>query len=439
MVEERPEQVSYSVAASLLSSERTEDYTLALERCWLSIFGAPQCLVTDEGRGWLSEQFAEWSDTHAIHHVVAPGEAREKLALVERRHALLRKAVEIYLADLELEAAVAIRQALVYIIPQMNASPTSSGFSPTQWVLGQQPHFPGDLLDPQLSPAQLQGAPLFETELQRRSLAKMAIVQADTDQKLRRALLRRYAGTNMLLRPGQKCYYWRDARAPDLIKIRWKGPAVVVAREDDPSDGRPRVYWISHKTQLLRCAPHHVRPELQRSATTSLEEMVVAKEALAALKSRGVTRYSDLLTQNKRRLEDVDLQMRNLVNPHLFAVDWLTLRMLILMTWTCTPLQSCLQSLRDSSRMVRLNLTWNHHRCLVLRVNQMLSCQMLNALMQSCLQSLKMSFLLLHRCWNRLENQVLEKRLQLRLRCLWTLLRPHSMRRLTLKIFRSRD
>ena len=293
-------------AASLLSSERSEDYILALERCWLSIFGAPQCLVTDEGRGWLSEQFAEWSDTHAIHHVVAPGEAHEKLALVERRHALLRKAVEIYLADLELEGAVAIRQALVYIIPQMNASPTSSGFSPTQWVLGQQPHFPGDLLDPQLSPAQLQGAPLFETELQRRSLAKMAIVQADTDQKLRRALLRRYAGTNMLLHPGQKCYYWRDARAPDLIKIRWKGPAVVVAREDDPSDGRPRVYWISHKTQLLRCAPHHVRPELQRSASTLLEEMVVAKEALAALKSRGVTRYSDLLTQNKRRLEDVD-------------------------------------------------------------------------------------------------------------------------------------
>ena len=85
------------------------------------------------------------------------------------------------------------------------------------------------------------------------ALAKMAIVQAEMDQKLRRTLLRKYAGTNTVLHPGQPCFFWRDAQAPDLIKIRWKGPATVIMREDGP-DGKPAIYWLGYKSQLLRCA-----------------------------------------------------------------------------------------------------------------------------------------------------------------------------------------
>ena len=76
-------------------------------------------------------------------------------------------------------------------------------------------------------------------------------------------------------------------------------------REDD-DDGRPRVYWIGHKTQLLRCAPHHVRPEIGRSTSTLIGDLQVAKDMLQALKSRGVTRYSDLTIKNKRNIDDVD-------------------------------------------------------------------------------------------------------------------------------------
>ena len=38
----------------------------------------------------------------------------------------------------------------------------------------------------------------FEDELSKRAVAKVAIVQAEMDQKLRRALLRKYAGTTLL-------------------------------------------------------------------------------------------------------------------------------------------------------------------------------------------------------------------------------------------------
>ena len=290
-------------AASVVNGEKAEDFITALERCWLSHFGPMQQLITDEGRGWLHQDFEAWTENHSIHHVVAAGEAHQQIALVERRHAVLRKALEIYLADFGLTGSNAIRQALCYVVPQLNNTPSTSGFSPAQWVLGQSPEFPGELLSTNLTPVHLGES--FEDELTRRATARMAIVQADVDQKLRRALLRKYAGTNQVLNPGQKCFFWRDARAPDLIKIRWKGPATVLMKEED-EDGRVKVYWLGYKTQLLRAAPHHVRPEIGQTMDSLRGTLDDAKTVIHQLKSRGVTRYSDLTVLNKRNIQDVD-------------------------------------------------------------------------------------------------------------------------------------
>ena len=91
-------------------------------------FGPPKSLLTDEGRGWCSDAFSEWCGNHNVEHLVAPGEAHNRLGVVERRH------VEIYTSDLNLEDIGGLRS-----IPQVNASPTVARFGPTQWVLGLQP------------------------------------------------------------------------------------------------------------------------------------------------------------------------------------------------------------------------------------------------------------------------------------------------------------
>ena len=293
-------------AASLVTSEKSEQFIQILERSWVSHFGPPVKLITDEGRGWLSEEFEQWSNAKAIHHVIAAGESHTELALVERRHAILRKAAEVYMADLELLGANGVREALVYVVPQMNASPTVAGYSPSQWVLGQQPHFPGDLLNDHVTPLHLGGSRSFEDELLRRTTAKMALIQSDADQKLRRALLRKYSGTNVPLEVGQTCFFWRDAKAADLVKIRWKGPALVVMKEVD-EENKPKIYWLAHKTQLIRCAPHHVRAEIGANKENLVASLDTAKERLRQLRSRGVTRYIDLNVANRRRnLDDVE-------------------------------------------------------------------------------------------------------------------------------------
>lgn len=184
------------------------------------------------------------------------------------------------MADLNVHGPDGLRMALTYVLPQLNAQPTVAGYSPSQWVLGYQPSVGGLLISDQITPTHLSGSQSFEEALMRRNAAKSAIVQADTDQRLRRALLRRYAGENLRLSVGQTCFYWRDAQQGDLVKIRWQGPAKVLMVEDD-SDGKPSTYWICHKTQLLRCAPHHCRPDFRQLSTNMVDNLQEAKDTLA--------------------------------------------------------------------------------------------------------------------------------------------------------------
>ena len=150
----------YQVAA-LVMGERTEHLIHAVERCWVRHFGPPRCLWTDEGRGWCSDYFAEWTTQHNVTHEASPGEAHTRLSVVERRHQILRKSVEVFMHDLSLRGTDGIKKALTYILPQINSQASVAGFSPSQWVLGKQPTLAGELLGEHVNPRHLQGDPIF--------------------------------------------------------------------------------------------------------------------------------------------------------------------------------------------------------------------------------------------------------------------------------------
>lgn len=309
------------MATCLLDGETTDSYAHALEKMWCRHFGAPKVLITDEGRSWLGASMEAWTTSWGIDHQVAPGEAHERLALVERRHAVLRKAIEIYLSDRHLSNKKGVREAITHIVPQQNGTPSVVGFSPSQWVLGYQPEL-STLLDSNLNPAQLVGTnETFETNLQRRTAAKIAlttVTTADADSKLRRALGRRYQGQNKEFHLGEKVWVCRDARQGLLNKIRWLGPAHVVMREEhvtaEASNPTVKTYWLAYKTQLIRAAPHHVRGDIL-GPDHVIDDLQKALNQVRHLKSRGVTRWYDLQRVNKQRLDDVE-DDEQLDDPH---------------------------------------------------------------------------------------------------------------------------
>ena len=52
---------------------------------------------------------------------------------------MIRRAIEIYMDDLNIDKAANIKEGPTYIVPQLNATPSVAGFNPAHWVLGFQP------------------------------------------------------------------------------------------------------------------------------------------------------------------------------------------------------------------------------------------------------------------------------------------------------------
>ena len=165
------DQATKYTVATLLHGERGEHLIHGLERAWIRHFGLPQCLCSDEGRGWVGEEMNAWTTQHSVEHIVAPAESH-RLSLVERRHTTLRKAIEIYMDDMKVSGSKGIRQALTYVVPQLNDTLSVAGYTPSQWLLGKIPRLPGGLSHDELSPAQLgdhdQFEQYFDNELQQR-------------------------------------------------------------------------------------------------------------------------------------------------------------------------------------------------------------------------------------------------------------------------------
>ena len=119
--------------------------------------------------------------------------------------------------DMKVTGAKGIRQALTYVVPQLNDTVSVAGYSPSQWLLGQGPstswwtHAGRGWLQP-IWEAMTNLNNFFNSELQQRE----PWISADLDAKLRRALLRQYQGTDLPLQIGQKCFFWRDQRQDRL-------------------------------------------------------------------------------------------------------------------------------------------------------------------------------------------------------------------------------
>ena len=74
--------------------------------------------------------------------------------------------------------------------------------------------------------------------------------------------------------------------------------------EGEP-DGPVSVYWLAFKSQLIRCAPHHVRADV-KSFDHAIDDTQKALNTVRQLRSRGVTRFYDLQRTNRQNLADVE-------------------------------------------------------------------------------------------------------------------------------------
>ena len=199
----------------------------SMERAWIRSFGPMRILQVDEHRSWASDHFKTWAGNHSIQLMISPGQAHERLAVIERRHQVIRRAVALFLLESKEYGPEGIINALNYVIPQVNRLPNMQGDSPLQWTLGYNPHVPGLLMEEELNPTQLHPTEAFRTS----TLFRQELVNSQ--------------------KPGPKIF--------------WKGPATVVMVEHEPHE----VLWLVHGTTMLRAAPEHVKPVISPDPSTS--------------------------------------------------------------------------------------------------------------------------------------------------------------------------
>ena len=295
-------------AARLLQDETPDSFQKGLERAWIRSFGPMRILQVDEHRSWSSTHIKDWAGQQSIQLMISPGQAHERLAIIERRHQVIRRALDLFLLESKDYTPEGIINALNYVIPQVNRMPNVQGYSPLQWTLGYNPHVPGLLMEEELNPTQLHPTQAFKMKLEYQQVATKAISQANNDDRLRRALLRRYSGVKHNLQTGDLCFYWRDAvnsQKPGP-KISWKGPATVVMIEREPHE----VLWLVHGTTMLRASPEHVKPVLTPDPSTTTvtidQPLQRAQLSLQGIRNRGVTQYVDLGKSNKRSRDEVE-------------------------------------------------------------------------------------------------------------------------------------
>ncbi|CAE7676733.1 unnamed protein product [Symbiodinium sp. CCMP2592] len=267
------DQATRYVAVRLLESERATEFIKGIERAWIKQFGVPKMLRIDEAKGWSSLALREWSPLHNVTLEIAPAECHNWLGAVERKHQVVRRALEIYMDEKGGRTLSHLKEALVYVPGQINNLSFVRGFTPNQWVTGRQPMnsttLSGDFFNPGADP--MDDPTDFAQLQQTRLAAQQAFLRADTDARLRRSMNQLY-----------------NEVKDDVASC---GPKVLVLVNDE---GKNTIVWIAHGTNLLRCGPHQVRPLVQDTGCAPVADPAAALADLYDIRARSTTQFRDV-------------------------------------------------------------------------------------------------------------------------------------------------
>ena len=304
------DQATRYITVRLLKTEQAVDFVKGLERAWIKHFGVPHIVRVDEAKGWASKHVRERASNHGIIVEVSPAESHNWLGAVERKHQVVRRALELYMDDLGKRNERNLNEAAIYVPGQVNNMSFTKGFTPTQWVMGKTPgtqtSLTAEIFNPGIDPMDEQTA--FAEVQGRRQRAQVAFIHADNDARLRRAMNRNFQEVGDQCQVGQKIWYWRIAGSGILQKAKWRGPARVVAVEHNDK-GHVIVLWVAHGTSLLRCSPRQCRPMVEDAGFKVMADPAAALRDLQELKARSTTQFRDIRIPDDETEPDIQDQM----------------------------------------------------------------------------------------------------------------------------------
>ena len=209
-------------SAAVLENKTSEEVIDKFFTIWISMFGPPQRILSDNGGEFVSYAFESLCESFDIKQQTTAAEAPFSNGVCERHNSLIGDMTEKVFHDVKCPLNV----ALMWAVHAKNTLINIHGFSPYQLVFGTNPNIPG--VSSSNLPA-LEGttpSQIVANHLNSLHKAREAYIKVENSDRLRRALIGRvYEGTHQRFLPGDTVYFKRTNTK------EWHGPAKVIGQD----------------------------------------------------------------------------------------------------------------------------------------------------------------------------------------------------------------
>ena len=209
-------------AASIIRSKSPEVIIRDVFRHWVSIYGVPEMILSDNGGEFNNSQVRELGEKLNLKLKTTAAESPWSNGLVERHNLILGEMIVKTQAD----TGCSLEMATMWSVTAHNSLTNVYGFTPFQLVFGRNPVLPSLQTDKPPALSEETSCEVIRNNLNAMHAARQAHIRNESSEKVRRALRHNVRTTGEIRYvTGDSVYYKRkDSK-------KWKGPGTVLGSE----------------------------------------------------------------------------------------------------------------------------------------------------------------------------------------------------------------
>ena len=226
-------------AAIHIPSKKKEVIISAVLKVWISLFGPPKKILTDNGKEFSNDDYREMGEKLNTRIVNTAAESPWSNGINERHNAVLADMITKIMQDVK----CSLKDAIVWAVSAKNALANVYGYSPNQLVFGKNPNFPSVLYDKLPALNNESKSKVLLDNLNALHSARQAFISAESNERIRRALRAKTRSyTSDIFQNGDSVYYKREGVPA------WKGPGCVIGFEG-------KTVLVKHGSVYVRVHP----------------------------------------------------------------------------------------------------------------------------------------------------------------------------------------
>ncbi|XP_071118367.1 uncharacterized protein [Haliotis cracherodii] len=264
-------------------------------KLWVgSGLGTPRKFLADNGGEFANEEYRDMAENLNVEVMNTASFSPWQNGLCERNHAVVDDCVSKLMTD---NPRLDLETALVWAINAKNSLQMVHGWSPYQLVFGANPNLPSTLVD---RPPALEGttvSEMFAKHLNSLHAARKAFIEAESSERIRRALRHNIRPSESVYQTGDKVYFMKEKQ--------WKGPGKVLGQDGKTVFIRHGSTYVRVPTcRLLKIGQEFEQSDSQDSVdketSSSADALPLQTEKTKSSRTSSAMVESDMLSEDEQ-------------------------------------------------------------------------------------------------------------------------------------------